>query len=130
MNKSKMDDLVGRGAVESGKYEGTLPSNCRDGEPVIVLKRSDLERLLTNAVGTLLATGVDMPPNLYTGGDLQIGPIVVAATSVLPDELIHVAQDGTQHKLFLDHHLYSPNRRDTVWVRWANVDQSFLEENP
>jgi len=110
-------------------YYGTFP-DTEDSEKVIILKKSDLELLLKNGENTLLKFPYFMRPGLYECDVIKTKHGFRSIPPKIVDELQYHALDGTEHKLFLDHHLYSPNLRDNIWVRWCSVDISFIEEQP
>jgi len=104
-------------------YKGTWP-NCEDDDEVIIMRRKDLSLLVeADSVG-LLATAEPMPEELFsridTNGQKQI--------PYFEDEMLYTGNDGTTHKLFLQHFVYTTHPKDEIWIRYCSVDQSLIEE--
>jgi hypothetical protein len=108
-------------------YSGTLPKMDQE-EPVVVLRQSDLELIMHAEEMILLRFPYTMEKELYERRVIETRRGLKAISPEIVDELIYNAPDGTKHKLFLDHHLYSHNPRDALWTRWVSVDQAFMEE--
>jgi len=122
---------VGYGNIKnengSVSYKGTLPK-CDKDEPVCVVKQSDLELIMKAEQMVLLRLPFEMGKELFGNRVIETRRGIVSLPPKLVDELVYNAPDGTNYKLFLDHHLYSANPRDILWARWVSVDQSFMEE--
>lgn len=98
-------------------YSGQVPNFLN--ESVIILRKSDLEMILKAEKTALLIRGQDMPQLLYT---LEDGQPSIA------DEIVIQYEKNQTRKMFLDRHIYSMNFKDEIWIRYVDVDQSFIEE--
>lgn len=101
-------------------YSGTLPKMDQE-EPVVVLRQSDLELIMHAEEMILLRFPYGMEKELYGNQLIETKKGIRSIPPKLVDELIYNAPDGTKHKLFLDHHLYSHNPRDALWVDRKSV---------
>jgi len=123
--------MIGSGRVIKNEkgiyYEGTLPT---DADEVCVLRKEDLEVLIRAEEMLMLRVPREMPKDLYGNRIVETRRGIVSLSPKVVDEILYTAPDQTQHKLFLDHHLYGANFKDMVWLRFANVDISMLEEEP
>ena len=117
-------DYPGKGEIKARKsgrkyYKGSLP--YAPGTKVVLIKLSDLELILESSEQALLVTKKPMPKKLYNIENTRDIPF-------FDDVMLYVAKDKTQYKLFLDRHIYSTNPKDMIWVRFASVDESLVEE--
>lgn len=112
----------GRGHVRMGKhkqlvYIGTIP--YEDGEEVILLKKSDLEKMVSTEYGMLKASQLPMPEVLSNPKTPVHFPVMLMSTS-----------DGGEHRLYLDPHFYTDDPFKCVWIRYESVEQAVEEEHP
>jgi len=110
--------MIGKGTITkkdgSVLYSGTVP-DAREGEPVVLMRLSDLELMVNHDLMALLASQLRMKPEIIR---------------TLPDEMEYTANDGTKHRLFLDHQFYTRHPKDYMFIRYTSVDESFMEETP
>jgi len=67
----------------------------------------------------MLTTAKSMPESMYS---------IENNEPCFTDEIVYTSPDGTSHKLYLDRRLFTANPKDSMWVRYASVDLSMLEE--
>jgi hypothetical protein len=129
-----MDDFIGRGTVKEGQYDGTLPEGCGPDEELVVLRKSDLERLLKipgeelfskhpnmamdALVRALCQRKIEMPAKFYSSSEC----------GAFPDEITY-KEHGIDYRLFLQRWFLSANPKDMIFVRYASVDQADFEES-
>jgi len=110
-------EKVGRGRIiKRGKslmYRGTIP--FKENERVALIKKDDLDLIIQNSVMALLLTKKRMPEELF------------GKNPAFTDQLEYITEDGT-YSLYLDRHLYSPNFKDMIFIRYESVDEAFVEE--
>jgi len=105
-------NVIGVGKIEKTKrrlrYSGTFPDDAKIGEPVCMIRRSDLEKVFSTGQLQLMQTRIAMPVHVFKS---------------FPD--VVVLTDGA--KLFLDRHFYSFYPLDYHWLRYESVDEAFVE---
>ena len=112
------------------RYRGTWPQ-CEDGDEVVVLKKEDLELIVSADITALLSKPYKMDPNFYKSHYENINfDEFLCKNGIFTDKITYTSLEGSEYKLFLDRHFYSRNFKDEMWVRYVSVDQSFIEEGP
>ena len=95
------------------EYIGTFPE-INGERKVAILLFEDLEAIMKREINSLLASRLTMSEGFH---------------NQFPDELMLTEDDQTEHKLFLQRYVCSPNFKDEVWIRYCSVDQSLAEED-
>jgi hypothetical protein len=112
---------IGVGTIKTrGKkryYSGEIP--FKEGERVFMISEGDMEKMLIKDMATLMVTGREMLPELYSRQ--KEGQNIAFADQIQ----FHFAN---QHKTYiLDRTVYSPDFPNQLWVRYYTMDQA-LEE--
>jgi len=118
---------VGKALNQNGKliYNGTLPDESKQNEPLVCLKKSDLEMLLSEAQFQMFQTKLIMNKEFFEQR-AELG-------SIFPDEL-HWRTGKKEKdnysgvtKLYLDRHWYTFDPSKSVWIRYESIDEAEQE---
>lgn len=122
MDKHMARGYLYREANGEVNYEGEMLS-IEQRTKVVMMTEELLNLLVQSEVEALLLKKRKMEKEFY-----EIDP--ETQMSFIPDEMIYYPEKSNQeYKLFLDRHFYTTNAKDYIFVRWANVDLGFLEED-